>query len=464
MSHSQAAGPPAETIVALSSAPGRAGIAVVRASGPGAGRLIDALAAPRPAPRRAALRSIGEPGSDTPIDHGIVLFMPGPRSATGEDVAEFHVHGGRAIVSALLAAVCRRPGCRLAEPGEFARRAFANGKIDLTVAEGLADLVAAETEGQRRQALRQADGALARLYDGWRSALIAAQAELEAMIDFADEADVGDAGIRAVRATVAGLRDAVGRHLDDRRRGEILRDGFQVVLAGPPNAGKSSLLNALARRDAAIVSAEAGTTRDVVEVRLDLDGLPVVIADTAGIREAAGEVEREGIRRTLARARSADLVLWLIDGGASSAKHGATASSVSPDPLSVGVDGVADRIFVRTKIDLPCARDGRPSPPHDIAVSVVTGAGIDRLATLIVERARARLGDDEAPALSQARHRASLEACRAALDRFLEPRPRGLELAAEDLRAAATALGRITGRVDVEDVLDQVFGRFCIGK
>ena len=239
-------------------------------------------------------------------------YFAGPSSFTGEDVAEILLHGGRAVIASVLAAL-RGLGCRLAEPGEFARRAFENGRIDLTEAEGIADLIDAETEAQRVQALRQASGGLAKLYDGWREELIGAMALMEAAIDFSDEADVArDAALGGLEIA-RGLLARIEVHLADGRRGEILRDGFRVVLAGPPNVGKSSLLNALARRDAAIVSAEAGTTRDVIEVRLDLDGLPVIVSDTAGIREAGGEVEREGIRRTIAHGRAADLVLWMVD-------------------------------------------------------------------------------------------------------------------------------------------------------
>ncbi len=282
------------------------------------------MAAPRPKPRFAAFRKLRDPQSiDTGpgdlIDEALVLFFAAPRTETGEDMAELHVHGGRAVVHATLAALAKLPGCRLAEPGEFARRSFENGKIDLTAAEGLADLVDAETDAQRRQALRQAGGALARIYEGWRQDLVAALALVEASLDFSDEADVGAQAFQAAGRSAGRLLVEIEHHLADGRRGEILRDGFQVVLAGPPNAGKSSLLNALARRDAAIVSPEAGTTRDVIEVRLDLGGLPVIIADTAGLHDAPGSIEQEGIRRTRRRASEADMVVWLIDGAPAAA-------------------------------------------------------------------------------------------------------------------------------------------------
>jgi len=352
------------TIFALSSAPGRAGVAVIRISGPAAGTVLDTLAAPRPEPRSAKIRYLRRPETGEILDQALVLWFPAPRSFTGEDVAELHVHGGRAVVQAVLRAIGDIPGCRLAEPGEFARRAFENGKLDLTMAEGLADLIDAETEAQRKQALRQAGGALANLYDGWRNSLIEALALVEAAIDFSDEGDVGsetyDQAVRVVRDLEAAIR----RHLADGRRGEILREGFNVVLAGPPNVGKSSLLNALARREAAIVSEEAGTTRDVIEVRLDLEGLPIVVGDTAGIREATGAVEREGIRRTLARTREADLVLWLMD-----------ASAPDPNLPSELTDLAGRTLWVLNKIDL-CPDVGLPGVPENaIAISALTGQG-----------------------------------------------------------------------------------------
>lgn len=419
------------------------------------------MAPPCPQPRFAALRKVRKPDTGEVIDEGLVLYFAAPRSETGEDLVEFQLHGGQAVIAAALAALGRLPGFRLAEPGEFARRAFTNGKIDITAAEGLADLVAAETEAQRRQALRQADGALARLYDGWRRRIIEAQALIEAGIDFSDEADVSRQIFEQAIVLVRGLEAEIRRHLDDGRRGEILRDGFHAVLAGPPNAGKSSLLNALVRRDAAIVSDEPGTTRDIVEVRLDLGGYPVIVADTAGLRDVGGAVEREGMRRTLARARTADLVIWLIDGAADAA----SPTSKPPPELDPG-SGAAPHLVVLNKVDLlpGNARDSHPTA--DLAVSAVTGEGIDRLTTEIARRAMAATGGGaEGAALTQARHRIHLEACREALATFLQSGSTDTaELAAEDLRVAAHALGRITGAVDVEDVLGQIFGRFCIGK
>jgi len=409
------------------------------------------MAGPRAAPRRAALRNIRHPETAELLDQGLVLWFAGPHSETGEDMAEFHVHGGRAVTLAMLRALGAIPGTRLAEPGEFARRAFENGKIDLTQAEAIADLVDAETEAQARQALRQAGGALARLYEGWRAQLIEAQALSEAAIDFSDEGDVSEKATGGARAIVATMAGALRRHLDDNRRGEILREGFHVVIAGPPNVGKSSLLNAIARREAAIVSDEAGTTRDVVEVRLDLSGLPVVLSDTAGIREAEGKVEREGIRRTIARAEAADLVLWMMD-----------ATDPQPELPSDLAAYEQRTLRVLNKIDLtrvkPELRQGW------CALSLKTGDGLSELVRAIEHEARRRIGAGDAPVITQARHRQQIVACLEALEAHLAGEAEDLELRAEDLRQAATALGRITGRVDVEDVLDQIFGRFCIGK
>ncbi|HEX5959037.1 MAG TPA: tRNA uridine-5-carboxymethylaminomethyl(34) synthesis GTPase MnmE [Hyphomicrobiaceae bacterium] len=441
------------TIFALSSGQGRAGIAVIRVSGPRAGAALERLAGSLPKPRFAALRTLRNHGGE-PLDSALALWLPAPRSETGEDMAELHVHGGRAVIAGVLEALGAVAGCRLAEPGEFARRAFENGKIDLTAAEALADLVDADTAGQRRQALRQAGGSLARLYDGWRATLIEAQALTESAIDFADEADVSERAMVGARELVARLAPTIRAHLDDGRRGEILRQGLHVAIAGPPNAGKSSLLNALARREAAIVSEEAGTTRDIIEVTLDLAGVPVILSDTAGIREAEGRIEREGVRRAVAHARAADLVLWLTDAS--------TVPELPPADLEAGEVAL---LRVSNKTDLL----GDASAPVAAAagglrISVRTGAGLSELIAAIAERAGAAAAASDAPVLTQARHRQLLELCTDALDAYLAGDPEAAELRAEDLRRAAAALGRITGRVDVEDVLGAIFGRFCIGK
>ena len=437
------------SIYALSSGHGKAGVAIIRISGPQAGLALRRLAGGVPEPRVARLATIRNPENGEILDRGLILSFPAPRSFTGEDMAELQIHGGRAVLDGVLAALAAIPGMRMAEPGEFARRAFENGKLDLTAAEGLADLIDAETDAQRRQALRQADGALRTLYEGWRARLIAASAALEAALDFSDEGDVPETIASAAQPAVRMLAGEMAAHLADARAGEILREGFKVVIAGPPNAGKSSLMNALARRDAAIVSAEAGTTRDVIEVRLNLGGYPVILMDTAGIREASGAIEREGIRRSLDRIGEADLMLWVED-----------IARSSPQALPEEAPAAADTLWVANKSDLASG----PVPPGAIAISALTGAGLDVLLAALLERARSQIGGAEGAAITRARHRQELERTQGALLAFLHGAPAELELRAEDLRTAAAALGRITGRVDVEDILDQIFSDFCIGK
>jgi tRNA modification GTPase len=442
----------AATIFALSSGRGRAGVAVIRISGASARTVLERMAPPAPRPRFAALRQIISPASGEALDAGLVLWFPGPKSETGEDMAELQVHGGRAVIADVLQAVGQIAGCRMAEPGEFARRAFENGKIDLTAAEGLADLIDAETAAQRRQALRQSGGQLARQYALWRQRLLEAMALVEAAIDFSDEADIAGTTVAAASTVAKALLQEIGAHLADGHRGELIRDGFQVVLAGPPNVGKSSLLNALARREVAIVSAEEGTTRDVIEVRLDLQGLPIVVSDTAGIRQAEGAVEREGIRRTVGRARDADLVLWLTD---------ASSPAIAAPPPAIPTERI---VWVANKCDLRPSQDAHPLPEAAVTISAVHGLGLERLTQRIALLARERMGDGEAPVLTQVRHRTHLEDCHAALAAFLGAPTAEVELRAEDLRRAAQALGRIVGAVDAEEVLGAIFGRFCIGK
>jgi tRNA modification GTPase len=439
-----------DTIYALSSGSGTAGVAVIRISGPRVPAIISSLGLGQLTPRTARLARIFDPVSRDAIDTALVLYFPAPRSYTGEDLLELHVHGGRAVVAAVLAALSQIEGCRLAEAGEFTRRAFHNGKLDLTEAEGLADLIAAQTEAQRRQAVKVAGGVLRELYEGWRTQLIQAMALMEASLDFSDEADVADDAITQARSIAISLRAAIASHLDDKRRGEILRDGLIVVIAGPPNAGKSSLLNALARRDVAIVSSEPGTTRDVIEARLDLGGYPVIVSDTAGIRaEPSGGVEAEGIRRSFARSAEANLILWLIDAG----------DPVIEPPQEL-LDQDVEIIRVLSKADL-----GRPAAiAASIALSTRTGEGLSDLLKLINRRAADQLEASESPLITTPRQRALVTETLGSLDGYLGSSPDQPELGAEDLRQAARSLGRITGRVDVEDVLDRVFGAFCIGK
>lgn len=451
---------PNDTIVAPASGRGRAAVAVIRVSGPHTRAALQALCGGVPPPRHAALRDIGPRGAR--LDRGLVLFFEAPASFTGEDMAELQLHGSRAVIRAVLDALTALPGLRLAEPGEFARRAFENGKLDLTEVEGLADLIDAETAAQARQALAQSEGSLRQLYEGWRAELLQAQALMEAGLDFADEGDVAlDVSAKA-GAIVERLRASIAAHLGD-RRGELLRDGLRIVIAGPPNAGKSSLLNALARRDAAIVSEEAGTTRDVIEVHLDLGGVPVILVDTAGIREARGKIEAEGISRALARVEQADLVLWLVDATAPVWKPPASvipAISAQASAMDAQIRATPAQLCILNKIDLARVSGG----PDRIEISAKTGEGLDRLIAVLQARA-IELAEADAglPPMTRARHRVELEAAQAALERFGDP-ALSPELKAEELRIAAHHLGRLTGRIDVEEVLGAIFAEFCIGK
>jgi tRNA modification GTPase len=559
------------TIFALSSGRGPAAIAVIRISGPRSGAALTALGIKSPAPRKAGLARIRDPRSGEIIDEALVLWFPGPHSETGEDVAELQAHGGRAVIAAILDALGSVDGLRMAEPGEFTRRGFENGKLDLTAVEGLADLVSAETEAQRRQAFRQMTGLLGNRAEAWRASLIKALALVEARIDFSDEADVPDDLISPALGIVEELRDEIGTALADGQRGERLREGLVVAIAGPPNAGKSSLLNRIAQREAAIVSPYAGTTRDVIEVHLDLGGFPVTLLDTAGIRETDDPIELEGVRRARERAASADLVLWVVDaaevlpaapaggavadagGPASRAVTGATrpvaGSGPGKDPSPRSVVGSAQGVskgappqasgfgggssadgleavpaalkttrpsvwMVRNKIDLLEQSVNRNESPlqennsltntgnerltdksesilhtngalrdmvnkeltnkseltlqnyeRQFSLSANSGEGFDGLLAQIARYAESSLSGAEQSLVTRARHRGILEEVLAALNRALVPSLAGHEdLLAEELRAAAAALGRLTGRVDVEDVLDVIFRDFCIGK
>jgi len=436
-----------DTIVALATGAGRAGVAVIRLSGAAAGVVLRALTArDLPKPRAATREAFCDPRTGLSLDDGLALWFPGPHSFTGEDVAELHIHGGPAVIAAMIDACLSQPGVRVAEPGEYTRRAFENGKLDLAEAEGLADLVDAETEGQRRQALRQRRGALSAVYEGWRGKLIEAAALIEAEIDFPDEDLPGALSKRAVPILQA-LANDMGAHLDDAHRGERIRDGFRIAIIGPPNAGKSSLLNALAQREAAIVSEIPGTTRDVVEVRLVLAGYPVWIADTAGLREAADAIEAEGVRRALERAEEADLRIALVEIG----------HDIPPELEAAIREG---DLLVRSKADRVAAH----SSGDMLEVSALTGIGLRLLHTQIEERVAEALGHDEAPVLTRARHRRLVEEARAALLRAIPALDQGPEMAAEDVRVAADQVGRLTGRIDVEDLLDEIFSSFCIGK
>ncbi|MGH6877915.1 MAG: tRNA uridine-5-carboxymethylaminomethyl(34) synthesis GTPase MnmE [Rhizomicrobium sp.] len=434
-----------DTIYAVSTAPGRAAIAVVRISGPQAGEALRALGGKTPpAPRKAALRKLKNGAEE--IDQALVLWFPEPASETGEDVAELHLHGGRAIVDATLKALSGVRGLRAAEAGEFTRRAVENGKLDLTRAEALADLIGAETPAQQRQALRQHQGALAELYEDWRTRLIATLAWAEAAIDFSEE-DLPDDLEGRLRAPVETLHAEMMRHLDDAHLGEITRDGLFLTVIGAPNAGKSSLVNALARRDIAIVSEIPGTTRDILETRLDLGGYAVHLADTAGLRRTRDAIESEGVRRALARAAASDMTLLVLDGAATDPFAGLDETAVARATAKVW-----------NKCDLPW-----PEPRKGLRISARTGEGLDTLLELLRKQVRNRLERPrESPPMTRVRHRECVASAAESLWRALNQSQS--ELIAEDLRLAIRAIGRLTGRVDIEELLDTVFRDFCIGK
>ncbi len=426
-----------ETIFAIASGAGHAAIAVMRLSGDRCRDVLTALCGGTlPPPRHASLRRLRD-AAGTPLDHALVLFMPGPGSYTGEDSAELHLHGGRAVTDGVAMALTEL-GLRPAEAGEFTRRAFLNGRMDLVEAEAVHDLIAAETEAQRRQALRQLDGELGRVYRGWSDDLRFMLAQQEALIDFPDE-DLPPDVEAALAATLDTLRGEIAVHLNDARRGEKVREGLVFALTGPPNAGKSSLMNALTGRDVAIVSASPGTTRDALETRIVLAGLPVTLVDTAGLRETTDEVEAEGVRRARARAEDADLVIEVSDDGSFA------------EPAGAG------RIRVANKTDL-----GGAAPQDAIQVSARFGTGLDTLRDRLIAVAQSLTSSAGPPPLTRARHRAALME---ALERLNAAAETSLpELRGEDLRLALRALGRITGHVGVEDILDTLFRQFCIGK
>lgn len=435
----------ADTIYALASGGAAGAVAVVRLSGPGSADALKRLAGGVPAPRRASLRRLRDADGET-LDHALVLWFPGPASYTGEDAAEFHLHGGRSVITGVVEALTRA-GLRQAEPGEFTRRAFLHGKMDLTAAEGIADLIAAETAAQRRQALHQADGGLARLYGGWAERLARLLAHQEAAIEFAEDGLPTDLDAKA-RLGAGVLRAEIEAHLADARRGELLREGLVFAIIGAPNAGKSSLLNALIGREAAIVSARAGTTRDIVEARLDLAGVPVTLSDTAGLREASDEIEAEGIKRAERRAEEAQLVITVF------------AADQSPDTETLHWVGPQALVIVN-KCDLAAAPENIAGVAA-LAVSARDGTGLAALRQRLAEVALHLTGAGQGNQLTRPRHRAALTEAVALL---AEAEKANLpELTAEALRAALVALGRLTGRVGVEEILDIVFRDFCIGK
>lgn len=437
-----------DTIVALSSGRLPAGIAVIRISGSKSRFAIETICGSVPLGRLAKFTGMRSPDGQL-LDSGLVLFFEGPNSFTGEDCGEFHVHGGKAVVASVLETLTAIPDIRHAEAGEFTRRAFLNGKLDLVKSEALADLISAETEAQRRFAVLNAEGAQADLYQGWRRRLIHARAMIEAEMDFSDEADVPGSISDSVWQDVALLSNTIRDHIEGFRKAEIIRDGYDVVIIGAPNAGKSSLLNALARRDAAIVSDEPGTTRDLVELSLDINGLKIRLTDTAGIREGAGKVESIGIGRAKARAENADLVLHLVD-------------LRTPDhEVLVNANNA---LRISTKADLLSSEQLAAAEKRGfLPVSSKTGLGLDALLDDIGDRASAAASyGDILP--SRLRHVELLRETRAFLEDALAASAAGQEIQAEYLRQAADRLGRISGAVDVEDLLDVIFSQFCIGK
>ncbi|QIB34034.1 tRNA uridine-5-carboxymethylaminomethyl(34) synthesis GTPase MnmE [Ancylobacter pratisalsi] len=442
------------TIAAISSGTGTAAVAVIRVSGTEAGRAVEALAGRLPAPRRATLATLRHPVSGVLLDRALVIWLPGPNSVTGEDMAEFQVHGGRAVVAGVIEALLALPGIVPAERGEFTRRAFLNGRMDLAEAEGLADLLAAETEAQRRLAFAHAFGHLGEQVGRWRQRLVRAMALIEAGIDFAEEDDVPAEARALARPEAEALHAELQAALAD-RRGALVREGATIAIAGRPNAGKSSLLNALAARDVAIISDEPGTTRDILEVGLDLDGHKATLIDTAGLREAEGAVEAEGIRRARARIETADLVLWVHD-----------VTEAPPPAARPDIDSSAELWLLANKVDAAVDAFDRPSwARRDFAVSAKRGEGLDVLTDRLRDFVAARAGGAEHPALIRERHRTNAAEAEARLavalalwDELSD------ELLAEELRLAGRSLGRITGAIDTDDLLDVVFREFCIGK
>jgi len=439
-----------DSIVALSSGRLPAGVAVLRISGPQTRFVVETIAGGMVKDRAAVLRRFRAPDG-TVLDSGLVIFFPGPASFTGEDVAEFHVHGGRAVVARMLEIIADFDGVRHAEPGEFTRRAFLNGKVDLVETEALADLVNAETEAQRRFAVQNAEGVQSELYLSWRRRLVHARAMIEAEIDFADEDDVPGSVSDTVWSEVRAMIGEIDHHIAGFHAAEIIRDGFEVVILGAPNAGKSSLFNALARRDAAIVTDEPGTTRDLLEVTLDLGGLRVRLTDTAGLRDAPGKVEAIGIEKARAKADRADLLLLLEDILA---------------PRAIGaVESTAPLLRVGTKLDLLDEQAaGDAAGRYDFVISVMNGTGVEALLAEIGRCAADAAGDVGDILPSRLRHVELLGEANRHLLRAIDEHTGGQELRAEELRLAADRLGRIVGAIDVEDMLDVIFSQFCIGK
>ncbi|XP_051967778.1 tRNA modification GTPase GTPBP3, mitochondrial isoform X2 [Xyrauchen texanus] len=470
-------GPEEDTIFALSSGQGRCGVAVIRVSGPASALSISCLTSSTrglPAARTATLRNIIHPQTQELLDRGLVLWFPGPGSFTGEDCAEFHIHGGPAVINGVLQALGSLPGLRPAESGEFTRRAFYAGKLDLTEVEGLGDLIHAETEAQRRQALRQMAGDLGRVYQDWSVRLKRCLAHVEAFIDFSEDELIEDGILNDVDTAVRQLQTEMENHLLDQRRGERLRSGVQVVIAGSTNAGKSSLLNMLTQRPSAIVSPTAGTTRDVVEVPLDIGGYPVLLSDTAGLRDTTDSVEQEGVRRARQRVEQADLSLVVVD-----LTQLPSDPQLVPDFLTGYLRNILEHrqhcVLILNKSDLISAEQNSSiraslwlagDVPPACFLSCHTKDGLDGLLTVLQDRLKTLCGDPliGSPSLTQTRHRTHLQKSIEALHQYFQYKHVDLVLAAEGLRLGLNSLGRITGRVGAEEILDVIFKDFCIGK
>lgn len=451
----------APTIFAPATGLARAAVSVIRVSGPGAFDSVSALCGKVPPPRMATLAILRDPANEQILDHGLVIAFKGPASFTGEDVVEYHLHGGPAVLQSCLSALRAQPGHRMAEPGEFTRRAFENGKCDLTSAEAINDLIQAETEAQQIQALDQLGGGLSYLYESWREKLVEAAAYLEATIDFADE-DLPEADILArVQPAIASCAQEIAAHLSDNRRGERVRDGIKIAVIGAPNAGKSSLVNALAKRDICITSDIEGTTRDVIDVHLNLGGFPVTVSDTAGLRPGQlgqadqDKIESEGIRRAIQTAEQADLRLLVFDG--------AKLPELHKDTLALATE---DDLVIVNKSDLASEVPERIGGQAPIVIAAARDVGLHALTKTLTSRLKRLIGSREGPSPTRARHRQALEKALAALQEALEGagNQKAPELVAEDLRAASRAIGSITGKIDVENLLDVIFRDFCIGK
>lgn len=431
-----------QTIVALSSGSLPSGVAVIRISGPACADICQNMLGSKLEPRNVFLKPVINPQTQEELDRGLVLFFQSPSSFTGEDCLELQLHGGRAVVDVVLNTICQFENVRLAEPGEFSRRAFENGKLDLTEIEGIGDLVASETEAQRKQALAQSRGDSRETFENWRKRLIHMRALIEAELDFSEEEDIPEEISKEGFAQVLALKDEIKTHLDDNRAGEIIRDGFKIALMGKPNAGKSSLLNSLANRDVAIVTNEAGTTRDVLDVHLDIDGYAVIVSDTAGLRDSDNIVEVEGIKRAQLKGEEADLVIWLSD--------------INDDDI-FDEDKFDNVIRVISKDDHQVVSNG-------ISISVKNMNGLEQLLLEIKKQIKAKLGNHNGFLISRLRHREALTDCLQHLIFVIDNQVSDIELKAETLRHASDCIGRITGKIDVEDLLDVIFSEFCVGK